>query len=442
MEESGRPPKPPSTISRGATAARSTPSSSLPNEKATTRRRRRGRARSRAQLSPRDLTPRRNLSSDLGCAPEPGRDDLLAPRRRGAARRAAPRPSGSTRARSSRRTRSHGAALPDEAETARRVAATVPPRAGSRPRRRDGRLRRRDAATASTTTLGRGGSDYSAALLGAALKDAGRDVGAIEIWTDVDGILTADPRVVPAARLVPEVSCRRGGRARVLRREGPPPGHDPTRGRARDPGRRAEHVPPGARPARSSAAGRAGSGRAGARDARGRGGASSWGTRACCSPTATRRASSPSSRSTRVPVDVIATSEVSISITVDAKAPLEGRRAATSPSSRRCRVLQRLAVVSVVGKGLRSTAGDRAARLRRARRRERRPHLAGRLGHEPDVRRRRGRRAGGAATAAQGVLRMKALLVGYGKMGKAIEAALMSRGHAVARAIREEKRIS
>jgi aspartate kinase len=45
-----------------------------------------------------------------------------------------------------------------------------------------------------TTTLGRGGSDYSAALLGAAL-----DAGEIQIWTDVDGMLTADPRVVPTA---------------------------------------------------------------------------------------------------------------------------------------------------------------------------------------------------------------------------------------------------
>ena len=48
-----------------------------------------------------------------------------------------------------------------------------------------------------TTTLGRGGSDYSASLLGAALQ-----ADAIEIWTDVDGMLTADPRVVPAARLI------------------------------------------------------------------------------------------------------------------------------------------------------------------------------------------------------------------------------------------------
>jgi aspartate kinase len=52
-----------------------------------------------------------------------------------------------------------------------------------------------------TTTLGRGGSDYSAALFGAAL-----DADEIQIWTDVDGMLTADPRLVPAARLVPALS--------------------------------------------------------------------------------------------------------------------------------------------------------------------------------------------------------------------------------------------
>lgn len=51
-----------------------------------------------------------------------------------------------------------------------------------------------------TTTLGRGGSDYSASLLGAAL---GADD--IEIWTDVDGMLTADPRVVADARLIRQI---------------------------------------------------------------------------------------------------------------------------------------------------------------------------------------------------------------------------------------------
>jgi aspartate kinase len=51
-----------------------------------------------------------------------------------------------------------------------------------------------------TTTLGRGGSDYSASLVGAALK-----ADAIEIWTDVDGMLTADPRVVEGALLIPQI---------------------------------------------------------------------------------------------------------------------------------------------------------------------------------------------------------------------------------------------
>ena len=51
-----------------------------------------------------------------------------------------------------------------------------------------------------TTTIGRGGGDFTAALLGAAL---GAD--AIEIWTDVDGMLTADPRIVPGARLIQEI---------------------------------------------------------------------------------------------------------------------------------------------------------------------------------------------------------------------------------------------
>jgi aspartokinase/homoserine dehydrogenase 1 len=53
------------------------------------------------------------------------------------------------------------------------------------------------------TTLGRGGSDYSATILGAAL---GADE--VIIWTDVDGVLTADPRLVPEARTIPEISYR------------------------------------------------------------------------------------------------------------------------------------------------------------------------------------------------------------------------------------------
>jgi len=53
------------------------------------------------------------------------------------------------------------------------------------------------------TTLGRGGSDYSATILGAALQ-----AHEVIIWTDVDGVLTADPRLVPEARTIPEISYR------------------------------------------------------------------------------------------------------------------------------------------------------------------------------------------------------------------------------------------
>jgi aspartate kinase len=56
-------------------------------------------------------------------------------------------------------------------------------------------------ANGVTTTLGRGGSDYSASLVGAALQ-----AEAIEIWTDVDGMLSADPRVVKGAQLIERIA--------------------------------------------------------------------------------------------------------------------------------------------------------------------------------------------------------------------------------------------
>jgi len=52
-----------------------------------------------------------------------------------------------------------------------------------------------------TTTLGRNGSDYSASLFGAAL-----DVDSVEIWTDVDGVYSADPRKVSSSFVIPEIS--------------------------------------------------------------------------------------------------------------------------------------------------------------------------------------------------------------------------------------------
>ncbi|MDY3783805.1 MAG: aspartate kinase [Candidatus Cryptobacteroides sp.] len=56
-------------------------------------------------------------------------------------------------------------------------------------------------STGKVTTLGRGGSDYSAAIFAAAL-----DAGALEIWTDVPGIMTTNPKVVPAARTIGRMS--------------------------------------------------------------------------------------------------------------------------------------------------------------------------------------------------------------------------------------------
>jgi aspartate kinase len=95
---------------------------------------------------------------------------------------------------------SFGAATPLKDETARRLQEQVKP------------LIRRGvipvvtgfiAATegGATTTLGRGGSDFSAAIIG-----AGLNADEVWIWTDVDGILTADPNLVPQARTLSELS--------------------------------------------------------------------------------------------------------------------------------------------------------------------------------------------------------------------------------------------
>lgn len=58
-----------------------------------------------------------------------------------------------------------------------------------------------ETVNGTITTLGRGGSDYTATIIGAALR-----VDEVWIWTDVDGLMTADPRVVRDARVIPEVS--------------------------------------------------------------------------------------------------------------------------------------------------------------------------------------------------------------------------------------------
>jgi aspartate kinase len=97
-------------------------------------------------------------------------------------------------------TAEHGCAEPLMEETGRRVraelepilkASVIPVLGGFIGSSEDG----------MTTTLGRGGSDYTAALIGAAL--GARE---IQIWTDVSGVLTADPRLIKGARTIPRMS--------------------------------------------------------------------------------------------------------------------------------------------------------------------------------------------------------------------------------------------
>jgi len=58
-----------------------------------------------------------------------------------------------------------------------------------------------DVHSGEITNLGRGGSDYTASIIAAAL-----DASVLEIWTDVDGFMTADPRVISSAYVIPELS--------------------------------------------------------------------------------------------------------------------------------------------------------------------------------------------------------------------------------------------
>ncbi len=94
----------------------------------------------------------------------------------------------------------HTAATPRLPETTAALAATVNPLLAAR---RIPVIGGFVGATSAgvTTTLGRGGSDYSAAIIGACLGAT-----EIQIWTDVDGMLTADPRIVPNPRVVPQLS--------------------------------------------------------------------------------------------------------------------------------------------------------------------------------------------------------------------------------------------
>ncbi len=93
----------------------------------------------------------------------------------------------------------HTQAAPNFPETYKRLAATLPPLARDAVVVMGGFIGSTDEGV--TTTLGRGGSDYTASIVG-----AGIGAEAIEIWTDVDGMLTADPTLLPGGHRVKTIS--------------------------------------------------------------------------------------------------------------------------------------------------------------------------------------------------------------------------------------------
>src|SRR3954462_13934612 len=95
--------------------------------------------------------------------------------------------------------RRHTQAAPNFPETYSRLMATIPPLANDSVVVMGGFIG--STMDGVTTTLGRGGSDFTAAILG-----AGVDAEAIEIWTDVGGMLTADPTILPGGHRVKTIS--------------------------------------------------------------------------------------------------------------------------------------------------------------------------------------------------------------------------------------------
>jgi len=93
----------------------------------------------------------------------------------------------------------HTQAAPIYAETYARLAAVVPPLAGQGVVVMGGFIASTENGV--TTTLGRGGSDFTASIVG-----AGIDAEEIQIWTDVDGMLTADPTILPGGHRVKTIS--------------------------------------------------------------------------------------------------------------------------------------------------------------------------------------------------------------------------------------------
>jgi aspartate kinase len=201
-----------------------------------------------------------------------------------------------------------------------------------------------------TTTLGRGGSDYSAALLGAALGAT-----EVQIWTDVEGILTADPRVVPQALPIAEVSFAEAAElaafgAKVLHPATIQPAVEAdipvTVRHTAHPTGRFTQITGAVRTGRPVTA------------------LASRGPVTVLTVTSARMLAQAGFLARLfavfgrlgVSVDLVATAEVSVSLTVDADAPLGALREALEPFATLA-VAEERAIVAVVGERLKVTPG-------------------------------------------------------------------------------------
>ena len=201
-----------------------------------------------------------------------------------------------------------------------------------------------------TTTLGRGGSDYSAAILGAALA-----VDEVQIWTDVEGVLTADPRLVPGALPIDELSFAEAAElaafgAKVL--------HPATIQPAVEAG-----IPVTVRHTQRPR-GRFTTIRGDVKSLRPVTALATRGPVTVLTVTSTRMLEQSGFLAglfevfgrLEVSIDLIATAEVSVSMTVERDAPVEELRAAISRFAK-VEVSENRAIVAVVGERLKQTQG-------------------------------------------------------------------------------------
>ncbi len=243
-----------------------------------------------------------------------------------------------------------GRALPLMEDTGRKVRSTVVPllEAGTVPVLGGFIGATRDGVT---TTLGRGGSDWSASILGALLG-----AEEIQIWTDVDGMMTIDPRIVPAARVIPEVSFDEAAELAYFGAKVLHPATHPARGREGDP-RPHPELPEPRRPRHPhhrDAGGSEGEPRAIAFK-KGISVVLISQPRMLMAHGFVSRVFEVFARH-RTSVDLIATSEVSISLTVDDPASLPAIQNDLAPLGE-VRLIHDMAIVSVVGRAFLRRSG-------------------------------------------------------------------------------------